>query len=145
MGKQVFLSIALAGLAACHAAARTVTVASCDRSTGATTLAISAAEAGDGAKALVAAWSPSDVGNAVTNERETVYVGVVAAAETEKSFTIPAAWRGKAGFVRFYLMADMPPYDARLASLRTPSAGPYIDTGFAERQQRHPRDARLRK
>ena len=27
-------------------------------------------------------------------------------------------------------MADVPPYDARLASLRTPSAGPYIDTGF---------------
>ena len=130
MVRRIILSLALAGLAACHAAARTVTVASCDRSTGATTLAISAAEAGDGAKALVAAWSPSDVGNVVTNARETVYVGAVAAAETEKSFTIPSAWRGKAGFVRFYLMADVPPYDARLASLRTPSSGPYIDPGF---------------
>ena len=96
MGRRIILSIALAGLAACPAA-RTVTVASCDRSTGATTLAISAAEAGDGAKALIAAWSPSDVGNVVTNARETAYVGAVAAAETEKSFTIPSAWRGKAG------------------------------------------------
>ena len=41
------------------ATARTVTVASCDRETGATTLAISAAEAGDGDKALVATWSPA--------------------------------------------------------------------------------------
>ena len=107
-----------------------MTVTSCDRATGATVLAISAAEAGDGAKALVAAWSPSDVGNAVTNARETVYVGAVAAAETEKSFTIPSAWRAKAGFVRFYLMADVPPYDTRLESLQVPSAGAYIDTGF---------------
>ena len=129
-GGGVVLAITLAALAACPALARTVTVASCDRSTGATTLAISAAEAGDGAKALIAAWSPSDIGNAVTNARETAYVGVVAAAETEKSFTIPSAWRGKAGFVRFYLMADVPPYDARLDSLRSASAGPYIDTGF---------------
>ena len=122
--------IALAGLV-CPVLARTVTVASCDRSTGATTLAISAAEAGDGAKALVAAWSPSDVGNAVTNERETVYVGAVAAAETEKSFTIPPEWRAKAGFVRFYLMADVPPYDARVASLYAPSGcTAWIDTGF---------------
>ena len=89
-------AVALSMFAQSSAVARTVTVASCDRSTGATTLAISAAEAGDGAKALVAAWSPSDVGNAVTNERETVYVGAVAAAETEKSFTIPPEWRGKA-------------------------------------------------
>ena len=125
------LVVALAGLAACPAVARTVTVASCDRSTGAMTLTISAAEAGDGAKALVAAWSPSDVGNAVTNARETVYVGTVAAAETEKSFTIPAAWRAKAGFVRFFLMADVPPYDARVASLYAPSGcTAWIDTGF---------------
>jgi len=45
-------------LAAGSVAARTVTVASCDRSTGATVLSISAAEAGDGEKALVATWSP---------------------------------------------------------------------------------------
>ena len=57
-------------------------------------------------------------------------MGAVAAAETEKSFTIPSAWRAKAGFVRFYLMANVPPYDTRLESLRVPSAGAYIDTGF---------------
>ena len=129
VGARCVLSLVLATLAV-PAFARTVTVTSCDRETGATVLAISAAEAGDGAKALVAAWSPSDVGNAVTNARETVYVGTVAAAETEKSFTIPSAWREKAGFVRFFLMADVPPYDTRLESLRVPSAGAYIDTGF---------------
>lgn len=129
--KLALAAVALSMFAPSSAVARTVTVASCDRSTGATTLAISAAEAGDGAKALVAAWSPSDVGNAVTNARETLYVGVVAAAETEKSFTIPSAWRGKAGFVRFYLMADVPPYDARVASLYAPSGSTaWIDTGF---------------
>ena len=121
----------LAAVAAGSVAARTVTVASCDRSTGETVLSISAAEAGDGAKALVATWSPGDIGNAVTNARETAYVGAVAANETEKSFTIPAAWRAKTGFVRFFLMADVPPYDARLASLYAPSGcTAWIDTGF---------------
>ena len=125
------IAVLLTALAAGSVAARTVTVASCDRSTGATVLSISAAEAGDGAKALVAAWSPYDVGNVVTNARETVYVGAVAAADTEKSFTIPAAWREKAGIVRFFLMADVPPYDARLASLYAPSGSTaWIDTGF---------------
>ncbi|MBO7686286.1 MAG: hypothetical protein J6V72_07885, partial [Kiritimatiellae bacterium] len=119
----------LAALAVGPVAARTVTVASCDRSTGATVLSISDAEAGDGAKALVATWSPGDIGNAVTNARETAYVGAVAAADTEKSFMIPAAWRGKSGVVRFFLMTELPPYDVRLKSLRSASAGPYIDTG----------------
>ena len=129
-GGRIALAVALAGLV-CPVLARTVTVASCDRSTGATTLAISAAEAGDGAKALVAAWSPSNIGNAVTNARETVYVGAVAAAETEKSFTIPAEWRGKSGFVRFYLMASVPPYDSRRDYLYAPSdSKAWIDTGF---------------
>ena len=129
-GGHRFLLLLLAAVAAGTVAARTVTVASCDRSTGATVLSISAAEAGDGAKALVATWSPSDIGNAVTNARETAYVGAVAANETEKSFTIPAAWRAKSGVVRFFLMTELPPYDVRLKSLRAASAGPYINTGF---------------
>ena len=124
------LAGALAVLSSSPVVARTVTVASCDRETGATVLAISAAEAGDGTKALVAAWSPYDVGNVATNARETAYVGAVAVAETEKTFTIPAAWRGKTGVVRFFLMSGIPPYDERLASLRSVSSGPYIDTGF---------------
>ena len=128
VGARCVLSLVLVALAV-PAFARTVTVTSCDRATGATVLAISAAEAGDGAKALVAAWSPSDVGNAVTNARETVYVGAVAAADTEKSFTIPAAWRAKSGVVRFFLMTELPPYDVRLKSLRSASVGPYINTG----------------
>ena len=63
------MSLVLAALAV-PAFARTVTVTSCDRAT-----------------ALVAAWSPYDVGNAVTNVRETVYVGAVDAAETAAPHT----------------------------------------------------------
>ena len=55
------LAITLAAFVACPALARTVTVASCDRTTGETTISISAAEAGDGDKALFAAWSPSSI------------------------------------------------------------------------------------
>ena len=128
-GGYKFLLFLLAAVAAGSVPARTVTVASCDRSTGATVLSISAAETGDGAKALVAAWSPADIGNAATNARETAYVGAVAANETEKSFTIPAAWRAKSGVVKFFLMTELPPYDVRLKSLRAASAGPYINTG----------------
>jgi len=120
----------LVALAVGPVAARTVTVASCDQSTGETLLSISAAEAGDGAKALIATWSPGDIGNVATNARETAYVGAVAAADTEKSFTIPAAWRAKSGVVKFFLMTELPPYDVRLKSLRSASAGPYIDTGL---------------
>ena len=129
-GGRRFLFLMLAAVAAGTVAARTVTVASCDHETGATVLSISAAEAGDGAKALVATWSPGDIGNVATNARETAYVGAVAAADTEKSFTIPAAWRAKSGVVKFFLMTELPPYDVRLKSLRSASAGPYIDTGL---------------
>lgn len=73
------LTVLLAALAVGSATARIVTVASCDRSTGETVLSISAAEAGDGKKALVATWSPGDIGNMATNARETAYVGAVAA------------------------------------------------------------------
>ena len=80
------LAGALAVLSSSPVVARTVTVASCDRETGATVLAISAAEAGDGTKALVAAWSPYDVGNVATNARETAYVGAVAVADEFRPF-----------------------------------------------------------
>ena len=127
------LAITLAAFAACPALARTVTVASCDRTTGVTMLAISAAEAGDGAKALFAAWSPSSIAD-IADASETAYVGVVAASDTAKSFTIPSEWFGKVGFVSFFLMSDVPPYDTLLDSLQSTHAGttggPYIDTGF---------------
>ena len=130
---SAILATALAALVACSALARTVTVASCDRTTGETTLAISAAEAGDGAKALFAAWSPSSIAD-IADASETAYVGVVAASDTAKSFTIPSEWLGKVGFVSFFLMSDVPPYDALLDSLQSThtgtTGGPYIDTGF---------------
>ena len=109
--------------------ARTVTVASCARATGATTLSISAAEAGDGDKTLFAAWSSSNIVD-IADASETAYVGVVAEADTEKSFTIPSEWLSNGGVVSFFLMADVPPYDALLTYIRSASAGPYIDTGF---------------
>ena len=115
---------------ATSAVARTVSVASVDSETGAVSLEFSEAEPGDGAKALVAAWSPSDIGNAVTNARETISVGTVAAADTTRTFVVPSAWRNKAGFVRFFLLADVPPYDARLTYIRSDSNAPWIDTGF---------------
>ena len=126
-GAALFAAVAFA---AAQSHARTVEVISCDRETGATVLSISAAEAGDGEKALIATWAPGDIGSVATNAHETAYVGAVAVAETEKTFTIPAAWRGKTGVVRFFLMSGIPPYDERLASLRSVSSGPYIDTGF---------------
>ena len=118
-------------LAVAPAWARTVSVSSFNKTTGEAVLSISAAEAGDGPKALVAAWAPTQIGADATGIRESKYVGVVAAAETSKSFTVPAAWLAKSGVVRFFLMADVPPYDARLESMRTPnSSTPYIDTGY---------------
>ena len=126
---SAILATALAALVACPALARTVTVASCDRTTGATTLAISAAEAGDGDKTLFAAWSPSSIAD-IADASETAYVGVVAASDTAKSFTIPSEWLVKFGFVSFFLMDDVPPYDTLLDYIRSASAGPYIDTGF---------------
>ena len=118
-------------LAVAPAWARTVSVSSFNKTTGEAVLSISAAEVGDGPKALVAAWAPTQIGADATGIRESKYVGVVAAAETSKSFTVPAAWLAKSGVVRFFLMADVPPYDARLESMRTPnSSTPYIDTGY---------------
>ena len=122
-------AVAAAALAV-PAWARTVSVSSFDRTTGETVLAISAAEAGDGDKALVAAWSATQMSDDASDVRASAYVGAVSAAETSKSFTVPAAWLAKSGVVRFFLMASLPPYDGRLASIRSASAGPYIDTGF---------------
>ena len=134
LGFMRLTAAVIAVLAACASAwARTVTVTSCDRTTGATMLAISAAEAGDGAKALFAACSPSSIAD-IADASETAYVGVVAASDTAKPFTIPSAWLNKVGFVSFFLMADVPPYDALLDSLQSThteaTGGPYIDTGF---------------
>ena len=100
----------LVALAVGPVAARTVTVASCDRTTGETTISISAAEAGDGDKALVATWSPGDIGNVATNARETAYVGAVAAADTDIRVTAyhpgDMAPFGVSG--KFYLFSNNP-------------------------------------
>ena len=130
MNKLAVLLPAVALAASPSAWARTVSVSSFDAATGETVLAISDAEAGDGDKALVAAWSATQISGDASDIRESACVGIVSAAETSKSLTIPAAWRAKSGVVRFFLMAGTPPYDARLASIRSASAGPYIDTGF---------------
>ena len=120
---------AAAVLTATQSPARTIAIVSCDRETGATVLSISAAEAGDGEKALIATWAPGDIGSVATNAHETALVGAVGIADTSASFTIPSAWLTKTGIVRFFLMTGMPPYDSRLASL-TSDGKAYIDTGF---------------
>ena len=120
---------AAAVLTATQSPARTIAIVSCDRETGATVLSISAAEAGDGEKALIAAWAPGDIGSVATNAHETALVGAVGIADTSASFMIPSAWLAKTGIVRFFLMTGMPPYDSRLASL-TSDGKAYIDTGF---------------
>ena len=120
---SAILATALAALVARPALARTVTVASCDRTTSETTISISAAEAGDGDKALFAAWSPSSIAD-IADASETAYVGVVAASDTEKSYSIPSKWLGKVGFVSFFLMADIPPYDTLLTYIRSTSTSP---------------------
>ncbi len=125
-GAALFAAVAFA---AAQSHARTVEVISCDRETGATVLSISAAEAGDGEKALIAAWAPGDIGSVATNAHKTALVGAVGIADTSASFTIPSAWLAKTGVVRFFLMTGMPPYDSRLASL-TSAGEAYIDTGF---------------
>ena len=125
-GAVLFAAVAFA---AAQSHARTVEVISCDRETGATVLSISAAEAGDGEKALIATWAPGDIGSVATNAHETALVGAVGIADTSASFTIPSAWLTKTGIVRFFLMTGMPPYDSRLASL-TSDGKAYIDTGF---------------
>ena len=125
-GAALFAAVTLA---AAQSNARTVEVISCDRETGATVLSISAAEAGDGEKALIAAWAPGDIGSVATNAHETALVGAVGIADTSASFTIPSEWLAKTGVVRFFLMTSMPPYNSRLASLSS-SGWAYIDTGF---------------
>ena len=125
-GAALFAAVALA---AAQSHARTIEIVSCDRETGATVLSISAAEAGDGEKALIAAWAPGDIGSVATNAHKTALVGAVGIADTSASFTIPSAWLAKTGIVRFFLMTGMPPYDSRLASL-TSDGKAYIDTGF---------------
>ena len=120
---------AAAVLTATQSPARTIAIVSCDRETGATVLSISAAGAGDGEKALIATWAPSDIGSVATNAHKTALVGAVGIADTSASFTIPSAWLTKTGIVRFFLMTGMPPYDSRLASL-TSDGKAYIDTGF---------------
>ena len=120
---------AAAVLTATQSPARTIAIVSCDRETGATVLSISAAEAGDGEKALIAAWAPGDIGSVATNAHKTALVGAVGIADTSASFTIPSAWLTKTGIVRFFLMTGMPPYDSRLASL-TSDGKAYIDTDF---------------
>lgn len=54
--------------------ARTVSVSSFDKATGETVLAISAAESGDGDKALVAVWSATQISDDASDVRESAYV-----------------------------------------------------------------------
>ena len=113
--------------------ARNVSVTSFDKATGDAVLAISAAEAGDGDKALIAAWANGDKGNDPLNWTEYADAGTVAAADVSKSYQIPAKWRTKSGSVRFFLMSGPKPYGTRYDYITRPNCddgGLYIDTGI---------------
>ena len=122
------LAILAAALGICAAEARTVSVASFDRDTGAVELALDAGADGESARALLAAWNPSDAGEDATAWRETALVAEVDAAATAASFTIPSEWRAKSGAVRFFLMEKTAPYAVRYDAI-TGGPGPWIDTG----------------
>ena len=109
--------------------ARTVSVASFDRDTGAVNLALDAGAEGEATRALLAAWNPSNAGEDATAWRETALVAEVDAATTSATYTIPADWRAKSGAVRFFLMEKTAPYAKRFTSLRTTKSSCWIDTG----------------
>lgn len=109
--------------------ARTVSIASSDKATGAVSLTVSSGGADESPKPLIAAWAPGEIGTSPTNACDWAFVALVSTETTDVAFTVPNAWRTKSGTVRFFLMREQPPYVRRFACLRTPVAGPYIDTG----------------
>lgn len=109
--------------------ARTVSIASSDKATGAVSLTVSPGGADESPKPLIAAWAPGEIGTSPTNACDWAFVGLVDAETTDVAFAVPGVWRTKSGTVRFFLMREQPPYTRRFACLRTPAAGPYIDTG----------------
>lgn len=121
------LVAAVLGMA--EGSARTVSVVSHDAATAHVSLALSAESTGGGYKTLLAAWSPGDLRGAPTNAHDLAVVDVVAPEAVSASFTLPDAWRAKSGVVQFFLMGGTAPYARRFTHLRTPSAGPWIDTG----------------
>jgi len=125
---KIELSMLAAMLGFSAAMARTVTVDSFDRDTGVVELALEAGADGEAARALLAAWNPSDAGEDATAWRETALVAEVDAATTSASFAIPVDWRGKSGAVRFFLMERTTPYAVRYDAI-TGGPGPWIDTG----------------
>lgn len=110
--------------------ARTISIASSDKATGAVSLTLSPGGADESPKPLIAAWAPGEIGASPTNASAWAFVGLVDAETTDVAFTVPGAWRTKSGTVRFFLMREQPPYVRRFTCLRTPAAGPYVDTGF---------------
>jgi len=111
-------------------AARTLSVSAPDGD-GNVTITIGGEGIGD--QQLIAAWANGDNGTNPTNWAEYADAGAVAAADTSKSYQLPAAWRAKSGMVRFFLMSGMPPYKTRYDYITRPNCangGLYIDTGI---------------
>ena len=89
---------------------------------------------GTGDQALIAAWANGDKGDDPLDWTEYADVGTVAAADTSKTFQIPAEWRAKSGAVRFFLMSGTPPYRTRYDYITRPRVSAdgdlYINTGI---------------
>ncbi len=84
-------------------------------------------------QALLAGWATGDRGPEATAWTEFAHVGTVVPSDVSKTFEIPAAWRAKAGVVRFFLMSGTLPYAKRFDCITRPVVEAdrdlYIDTG----------------
>ena len=83
---------------------------------------------GTGDQALIAAWANGDKGDDPLDWTEYADAGTVAAADTSKTFQIPAEWRAKSGAVRFFLMSGPKPYAKRFDYVTRPVVSTDNDT-----------------
>ncbi len=128
--KNSFLLMSIATAYALFGAARPLSVGAPDGS-GNVTVTIGGTGTGD--QALIAAWANGDKGDDPLDWTEYADAGTVAAADTSKTFQIPAAWRAKSGAVRFFLMSGPKPYGKRFDYITRPDCnqgGLYINTGI---------------
>lgn len=128
--KVSVLLMSVATASALFGAARPLTVGAPDGS-GNVTVTIGGTGTGD--QTLIAAWANADKGDDPLDWTEYADAGTVAAADTLKTFQIPAAWRAKSGAVKFFLMSGPKPYGKRYDYITRPNCndgGLYINTGI---------------
>lgn len=127
----ILAATAAAAVAVAPVQARTVTAGAPDANG---VVALDFSGVGSQAQTLIAAWAAGDRGADPLAWAEYADAGTVAAAESSKSFTLPADWREKSGAVRFFLMSGTPPYRTRYDFITRPNVSAdgdlYINTGI---------------